>query len=89
MVGSQSNGWFGRFWPLPWLEQGWVRISSGLMQFSVLGWLSVAAWRFGWWRSYPTGCAALFLIFLVWRERPPEHRWRLEYVGCGPWFWRW
>ncbi|EFE94286.1 ComEC family protein [Serratia odorifera] len=81
LAANQTLVW--ALWPLPWLEQGWVRISSGLMQFSVLGWLSVAAWRFGWWRSYPTGCAALFLIFLVWRERPPEHRWRLDMLDVG------
>lgn len=71
------------FWPLSWLEQGWVQVGAELMQFSAFGWLTVIGWRFRWWRTFPAGCSVLILASLIWRERPPDYRWRVDMLDIG------
>ncbi|TQI79931.1 competence protein ComEC [Serratia fonticola] len=70
-------------WPLPWLEQGWVQMGAMLLQFSVLGWLAVVCWRFRWWRYFPSGCIAVLLVCLLWRERQTDYRWRVDMLDVG------
>ncbi|MFI8418241.1 ComEC family protein [Serratia sp. NPDC078593] len=70
-------------WPLPYLEQGWVRVSAGLLQFSALGWLGVVAWRFKWWWRYPAGCLVVVLCCLIWRVRQPDYHWRVDMLDVG------
>lgn len=70
-------------WPLPWLQSGWVQVGATLMQFSAIGWLTVACWRFHWWNRYPAGCVAVLLCGLLWRERQPDYRWRVDMIDVG------
>ncbi|AHG21964.2 competence protein ComEC [Chania multitudinisentens RB-25] len=70
-------------WPLPWLEVGWLRIGAALMQFSAIGWLMVVCWRFHWWRSFPSGCLAVLLCGLLWRDRQQDYRWRVDIIDVG------
>lgn len=70
-------------WPLPWLEQGWLKVGGMLLPFSVLGWLAVISWRFRWWRSFPAGCAVVILYCLLWREQQPDYRWRVDMIDVG------
>jgi competence protein ComEC len=70
-------------WPLPWLEVGWVQIGATLLQFSTIGWLIVACWRFYWWYSFPVGCLAVLLCCLLWRERQQDYRWRVDMIDVG------
>lgn len=74
-------GW--ALWPLPWLEQGWLQVGAALLQFSVFGWLAVVCWRFRWWFYFPVGCAVVVLGGLLWRERAPDYRWRVDMIDVG------
>lgn len=70
-------------WPLPWLEQGWLQVGAALLQFSLLGWLAVVCWRFRWWFHFPVGCSVVVLACLLWRERIPDYRWRVDMIDVG------
>ena len=70
-------------WPLPWLEQGWLRVGSALLPFSVLGWLVVVGWRLRCWAFSPCSCIAVLLCCLTWRERQPDYRWRVDMLDVG------
>lgn len=70
-------------WPLPWLEQGWLRVGSALLPFSVLGWLAVVGWRLRCWASSPCSCIVVLLCCLTWRERQPDYRWRVDMLDVG------
>lgn len=70
-------------WPLPWLEAGWVQVGATLMQFSAIGWLVVACWRFCWWSRFPAGCVTVLLCGLLWRERQQDYHWRVDMIDVG------
>jgi competence protein ComEC len=80
-IANYTLGW--ALWPLPHLEREWIRLGAAVLQFSVLGWLLVVCWRFYWWRYFPVGCATVVICCLLWRERVPDYRWRVDMLDVG------
>lgn len=70
-------------WPLSWLEQGWLPVGAGGLQFSLLGWLLVICWRFAWWRFFPAGCITVLLSCWLFRDRQPDYNWRVDMLDVG------
>ncbi|MBP1128942.1 competence protein ComEC [Serratia sp. PL17] len=71
------------FMPLHYLQRGWVDLGSASLAVSIAGWLLVVFWRFHWWLHYASGLATLAVCCLLWREREPPYRWRVDMLDVG------
>ncbi|WP_413734474.1 ComEC family protein [Sodalis sp. RH21] len=71
------------FKPLPPLRQGWFELTDTGIAWSIVGWLAVIAWRFGWWRTYRWNMVAIGVMLLSQREKNDGPRWRLDMLDVG------
>ncbi|RMN19660.1 hypothetical protein ALQ63_03628 [Serratia plymuthica] len=71
------------FTPLHYLQRGWVDLGAASLLVSAAGWLLVIYWRFHWWLCYPAGLAAVAICCVLWREKEPPYRWRVDMLDVG------
>lgn len=71
------------FVPLHYLQRGWVDLGAASLLASAAGWLIVVCWRFHWWRRYAPGLATIAICCVLWREKEPGYRWRVDMLDVG------
>lgn len=71
------------FWPLHALPPGWVSVDRQAIWLSMLAWLILVIWRFGWWRTSPFTLLSLCLSVGCWRLNIRQPEWRLDMLDVG------
>lgn len=71
------------FVPLNYLQRGWIDLGAASLLASVAGWLIVFCWRFHWWWRYASGLATIAICCVLWREKEPAYRWRVDMLDVG------
>ncbi|WP_390900647.1 ComEC family protein [Serratia ficaria] len=71
------------FTPLHYLQHGWVDLGAASLLVSAAGWLLVICWRFHWWLRYAPGMVTLAICCVLWREKEPAYRWRVDMLDVG------
>nr|WP_261108424.1 ComEC family protein [Serratia liquefaciens] len=71
------------FTPLHYLQNGWLDLGAASLVVSIMGWLMVIFWRFHWWLRYVSVLVTLAVCCLLWREKAPSYRWRVDMLDIG------
>lgn len=71
------------FTPLQYLQRGWIDLGAASLLVSLAGWLLVVCWRFHWWRRYAPGWVTVAVCCVLWREKDPAYRWRVDMLDVG------
>ncbi|WP_261137619.1 ComEC family protein [Serratia entomophila] len=71
------------FTPLQYLQRGWIDLGAASLLVSAAGWLLVVCWRFHWWLRYAPGWATVAVCCVLWREKDPAYRWRVDMLDVG------
>lgn len=65
------------------LPSGWLMLSESQALCSLLCWLGLVIWRFGWWHASPVSIVSLLLALLCWRQSLPQPDWRIDMLDVG------
>lgn len=71
------------FRPLQALPAGWIFVDRQGLGLSMLAWLILVIWRFGWWRTSPFAVLSLCLSVGCWRLNIRQPEWRLDMLDVG------
>lgn len=71
------------FTPLQYMQRGWIDLGAASLLASVAGWLLVICWRFHWWWRYASGWLTVAICCVLWREKEPAYRWRVDMLDVG------